>query len=567
VHVKLGWIKRSQVFLTCGLVMFGLAAFAIDALSPARADDRQACEKARAAVAIAACTRLIDAGGSDKDLAAYHRNRGIRHRANDDYDRAIADFDAAIKRDPTLATAYGQRGWALYLKRDYDRAIADADEAIRLGPKLDQPHVTRGNALRGKGDVERALTEYAAALDKNPGNVNAHYYRGITLRDKGEHDRALADFDAAIKLDPKYASALAHRGWTYHLKRDYDRALADMSEAITLDSKAEYPYFNRGITYQAKGDNVRALADFDAAIKANPRFALAFNRRGLLQESLGNLPAALADFKAALAINPKFPNATARIARLEEKIAAAAQPAPAATGTDTRVALVIGNSAYANVQKLPNPKADAEKIAETLRAAGFAHVTIAFDLTRDKFVDTLKTFASVAARADWGVVYFAGHGIEFDGNNFLIPIEAKLESDRDVAFEAVALDQVLLSVEGAKKLRLVILDACRDNPFAKSMKRSVGGTRSVGRGLAQIEPEGATLVAYAAKHGQYAMDGEPGVNSPFVRALVKNLETPGIEISLLFRKVRDEVMAATGRKQEPFTYGSLPSEELFFRKR
>ena len=170
------------------------------------------------------------------------------------------------------------------------------------------------------------------------------------------------------------------------------------------------------------------MADFDAAIKTNPRFALAFNRRGLLQENLGNLPAALADFKAALAINPKFPNAAQRIARLEEKIAAAAQPAPAATGTDTRVALVIGNSSYANVQKLPNPKADAEKIAETLRAAGFAHVTIAFDLTREKFIDALKTFASVAARADWGVVYFAGHGIEFDGNNFLVPIEAKLES-------------------------------------------------------------------------------------------------------------------------------------------
>jgi tetratricopeptide (TPR) repeat protein len=548
-----------------------LVALAVDAWSPARADDRQACEKARAAVAIAACTRLIDAGGgSAKDLALYHRSRGIRHRANNDYDRAIADFDAAIKLDPTLATAYGQRGWTFYQKRDFDRAIADADEALRLDPKLDQPNVTRGNAVRSKGDVERALSDYSAAIDKNPGNVSAYYYRGITLRDKGEHDRALADFDAAIKLDPKYASARAHRGWTYHLKRDYDRALADTSEAITLDPNADYPYFNRGITYQAKGDNVRALADYDAAIKANPRFALAFNRRGLLQESLGSLPAALADFKAALAINAKFPNAAERIKRLEEKIAAAAQPAaaaPAATGTDTRVALVIGNSAYANVQKLPNPKADAEKIAETLRAAGFTQVTVAFDLTRDKFVDTLKTFASVAARADWGVVYFAGHGIEFDGNNFLVPIEAKLESDRDVAFEAVALDQVLLAVEGAKKLRLVILDACRDNPFAKSMKRSVGGTRSVGRGLAQIEPDGATLVAYAAKHGQYAMDGEPGVNSPFVRALVKNLETPGIEISLLFRKVRDDVMAATGRKQEPFTYGSLPSEELFFRRR
>jgi tetratricopeptide (TPR) repeat protein len=544
---------------------FGLALASALLAGPAFADDRSDCDKGRADVGIAACTRLIEAPGANpKDLAIFHRNRGIRHRAAGDYDKAIADFDAAIKFNPALATAYGQRGWALHFQREYDRALADADEALRLDPKLDQPHVTRGNVFRSKGDVDRALSEYAIAIEKNPRSMSARYYRGITLRDKGEHDSAIADFDVAVNLDPKYASARAHRGWAYHLKRDYDRAIADLSEAIKLNSEADYSYFNRGIVYQAKGDTVRALADFDAAIAANPRLAVAFNRRGLLRENLGDFGAALADFRAALAINPKFPNAAERVSRLQEKIATQSAP-PAPGQAETRVALVIGNSAYSNVQKLPNPKADAERIAETLKAAGFAHVTMAFDLTREKFIDALKSFASVAARADWGVVYFAGHGIEFDGNNFLLPVEAKLESDRDVAFEAIALDQVLLSVEGAKKLRLVILDACRDNPFAKSMKRS-GGTRSVGRGLAQIEPEGATLVAYAAKHGQYALDGQPGENSPFVRALVKQLETPGVEISLLFRKVRDDVLAATGRKQEPFTYGSLPSEELFFRK-
>jgi len=289
----------------------------------------------------------------------------------------------------------------------------------------------------------------------------------------------------------------------------------------------------------------------------------------LLHESEGRFPNALADFKAALAIDPKLPNTPERIRRLEEKIAARTAPAPAApapASEEKRVALVIGNSSYANVQKLPNPKGDSEKIADTLKQIGFARVTLAHDLTREKLVDALKTFARDAANADWALVYFAGHGIEFDGRNFLIPIEAKLESDRDISFEAVALEQVLFSVEGARKLRLVILDACRDNPFAKTMSRGIG-TRSVSRGLAQIEPEGATLVAYAAKHGQYAMDGEPGANSPFVRALVKHLETPGVEISLLFRKVRDDVMASTGRKQEPFTYGSLPSEELFFRRK
>jgi len=111
----------------------------------------------------------------------------------------------------------------------------------------------------------------------------------------------------------------------------------------------------------------------------------------------------------------------------------------------------------------------------------------------------------------------------------------------------------------------VVLDACRDNPFVKTMTKTGGKSRSIGNGLANIEPEGATLVAYAAKHGQVALDGT-NANSPFVTSLIKNLPTPGLEINLLFRKVRDEVLQETGRRQEPFTYGSLPSEAFYFKK-
>ena len=128
--------------------------------------------------------------------------------------------------------------------------------------------------------------------------------------------------------------------------------------------------------------------------------------------------------------------------------------------------------------------------------------------------------------------------------------------------ESSHVDQVLASVEGAKKLRLVILDACRDNPFARQMRRTTA-SRSVGRGLARAEPEGGTLVAYAAKDGAIALDGD-GTNSPFVASLIRRLPTPGIEIGKLFRQVRDDVMAATGRKQEPVVYGSLPGDDFYF---
>jgi hypothetical protein len=231
---------------------------------------------------------------------------------------------------------------------------------------------------------------------------------------------------------------------------------------------------------------------------------------------------------------------------------------------ETRVALVIGNSAYTEVASLPNPSRDAETVAGAIRKAGFVSVRVVHDLGFDAMRRTLRDFAAEAEKADWAVVYYAGHGIEIAGQNYLIPVDAKLKSDRDVTFEAVALDQVLESAGGARTFRLVILDACRDNPFIQQMTRS-RASRSIGRGLARVEPEGGTLVAFAAKAGQVALDGEGG-NSPFVSALVARLVTPNVEIRRLFGLVRDDVLAATGRKQEPFIYGSLGGDELFFQK-
>jgi uncharacterized caspase-like protein len=247
----------------------------------------------------------------------------------------------------------------------------------------------------------------------------------------------------------------------------------------------------------------------------------------------------------------------------------AALPPPAAPAArvpaEKRVALVIGNSDYAAVARLSNPRRDADAVAASLRRIGFRTVTLEADLSRDKLVRALRAFQDEAETADWAMIYYAGHGIEVGGVNYLVPIDARLKDDRDVQDEAVPLDRLLSAIEGAKKLRLVVLDACRDNPFVAQMRRSVG-TRSIGRGLARIEPEGGTLVAYAAKHGQVALDGD-GANSPFVGALVRHLQTPGLEINKLFRLVRDDVMAATGRKQEPFVYGSLPGEDFFFVQR
>ena len=227
-----------------------------------------------------------------------------------------------------------------------------------------------------------------------------------------------------------------------------------------------------------------------------------------------------------------------------------------------RVALIIGNGAYAHATELANPRNDAQAIAEALRRVGFAQVIVQEDLDRVAFQRALQAFTKEARSSDMALVFYAGHGIEMGGQNFLIPVDATLASDVDVAFEAVPLDLVMRAVEGAKRLRIVLLDACRNNPFATRMVRSLGGTRSVGRGLARIEPPGDMLVAYAAKDGQVAEDGI-GTNSPFTEGLLKHIETPGLEIQFLLRKVRDSVLQSTSYRQEPHVYGSLGGDPYY----
>ena len=236
-----------------------------------------------------------------------------------------------------------------------------------------------------------------------------------------------------------------------------------------------------------------------------------------------------------------------------------------ASGTGRRVALVIGNSAYQNVPSLNNPANDATLIVEALKTDGFS-VTMADNLDHEAFITALKTFAEEADNANWAVVYFAGHGIEIGGTNYLIPVDAKLRTDRDVGFEAIPIDQVMNAVDGAHQLRVVILDACRNNPFAETMKRSTGVFRAVNRGLARIEPTQGTVIVYSARPGQIAADGD-GADSPFAMALADHLTDPGVEVLKLFRLVRDDVLAATGNGQEVFQDSSLPGTDFFFRSK
>ncbi|WP_426413337.1 caspase family protein [Bradyrhizobium ganzhouense] len=228
---------------------------------------------------------------------------------------------------------------------------------------------------------------------------------------------------------------------------------------------------------------------------------------------------------------------------------------------ERRIALVIGNSAYKSVPKLSNPANDAALVGGMFKKAGFDWIDIRTDLNASEMRKALRDFGGRVRDAEVAVIYYAGHGMELDGTNYLIPTDAALETDSDVLDEAVALDRALFAVEPAKQLRLIILDACRDNPFAKSMKRTVAA-RAIGRGLAKVEPTSPnTMIAFAAKAGSTASDGD-SKNSPFASALVERLPTPGLDLRKAFGFVRDDVLKNTGYQQEPYVYGSLGGDDV-----
>src|SRR5262245_2311211 len=242
-------------------------------------------------------------------------------------------------------------------------------------------------------------------------------------------------------------------------------------------------------------------------------------------------------------------------------LAAAPVRAQAPAESGKRVALVIGNGAYARVGKLENPARDAGAVEKMLHGAGFDTVEVMRDLGNIAMRCALRDFSEQARNADIAVVFYAGHGIEVNGSNYLIPVDAALERDIDVEDETVPLERVSQILEQAKRLRLVILDACRDNPFVHSMRRTMS-TRSIGRGLARVEVLTTdTLIAFAAKAGLTAEDGL-GPNSPYTSAVVKHLAAPGLDVRLAFGRVRDEVLQGTKGKQEPVYYGSLGGAEI-----
>jgi hypothetical protein len=226
---------------------------------------------------------------------------------------------------------------------------------------------------------------------------------------------------------------------------------------------------------------------------------------------------------------------------------------------DKRVALVVGNGAYKNVAQIPNPPIDARAMASVLRNVGL-EVVEGTNLTRDKMTERLLEFGKKAQGADVAVFFYAGHGIAVGGTNYLLPVDADIKSERDVeSGSAINIDLTLDRAMSDSKVKLVFLDACRDNPFAAKIETNASRSVRVRQGLAEIEMKSGegTLIAFATGPGQTALDGAEGTHSPFTRALIAHIAQPGVEIQQAMTEVRAQVNEETNKGQLPWGQTNL----------
>lgn len=524
--------------------------------------DRQAELSARAT----ACDNLLNGdhvAGKDKAVALAVRGNVLLNKR--DYVRAIEVLSMAYDLDPDNVVTLNLRGLAYERSGKDDLAMADYNLALQKRPTYGVPYNNRGVILVRQGALQSALEDFSLSIKLTPKFILGWTNRARVRTLMKDYDGALADFAEAAKIDPAAPQIAGNRCITYGLMGKFDQALADCNGLIEKQPKNVYALNNRADIYVLKGDLDAALKGYNAALQINPNNIRAHSARGQIYERKKDLAQARADYRAAAYSLTKFdePDVARARAIAQERLAALTPQTPGAAPSGRRVALVIGNGAYKNVHALPNPPRDAKLVADVLREVGFQSVISVSDLTRDKFFEALKTFAAEAEKADWAVVYYAGHGFEIGGVNYLVPVDAKLAADRDAESQAVALEQVIAAVGAARKVRLVLLDACRDNPFAPTMQRTLS-LKLVDKGFSNIEPGAGFMVVYAAKHGETAMDGDGGADSPFATALAREIKVPKVEIRKLFDIVRDDVWSSTKHVQQPFTYGSPPGREDFY---
>lgn len=542
-------------------VVAALATFTVlgTALGQARAQNTQLGPLCTTATTptdkqLDACNKILALKVLTGDkLAGIYFWRAIAWNKKGDYDKVIDDATEALRLVPNTQAVLNLRGSAYFDKGEYDIAIADHSDAIKAGPPNSTLYHDRGNAYRGKKDYAHAIADYDEAIRLEP-NAYSFQDRGLCKEALGDLNGALADINEAIRLDPKLPPPLISRSVLWRAKEDYDHAIADAERSITLINGGAAPmlaktppgswlvnsYLNRGLAFEGHGDIDKAKADFNAVLA---------------------VPVADAGSKTSQA------TARARLAMLDKAEALPVRPATNSAG-GRRVALVIGNGAYAHVMALPNPPNDARAVAKTLRDLGF-EVTEGINADHAALEKLTRDFLLSTPGAKIALLYYAGHGVQIDGHNFLVPTDISRDSAPNLVSAMTDMDIILAALEDQVRTNILIFDACRNNPFVAEKPADpapAGRGMSITGGLATPGSLGAgatagagTLIAFATAPGKVALDGD-GANSPFSSALSKYMATPGLELQQMLTRVRADVVTATKNQQVPWSNSSLLGE-------
>jgi len=515
---------------------------------------------------IPACTRLLDRKGLPPEaISGIYHIRGNAYFSTGDTDRAISDEINSIKFNPKNSESYNGLAGAYRTIGQIDRALSYLDQALRLKPDSVPYLSNRAQMYLLKEDYQSAIADFDRALRIDPKNAITLLGRGGAQLKVNKLDEAISDLNKSIAIDPKNIGAIEGLGDIWRAKSDVDRAIAEYSRGLDIDPQWASLYTARGKAYESKGDFSRAIADYEKAVSLPTTKLVAVGGNRM---TLGTQTENFSSDQAA---------ANARLIVLKNQSGSTAPSGVSNPPSQTnakeegrRVALVIGNGAYTNANRLTNPANDAKAIASNLRDMGF-DVAECIDLDRENLQNQISKFLLQSIDAHIALVFYAGHGIQADGKNYLVPVDTKFDNSRDWSSSLTSVDTILAALQDKIRTNILILDACRDNPLsqpnpAEQGSQVVAARSTSGPGLAAQSGIGAgaiagagTLIVFSTAPGQVALDGD-GSNSPFSTALIRHISTKKLEIQQMMTRVRADVVASTNSKQVPWSNSSLIGE-------